>query len=70
MIAQEQWHNWKHDEVTEVLFTLLKRKREEMKENLILDRYENESVVKGKALMIQELLELDYETLIEEIRGE
>jgi septum formation inhibitor-activating ATPase MinD len=67
MIHKEEYGSWKQQDTTVALFKLLTKKREEFKENLILNRYENEDVVKGKAMMILELLSLDYETLNEEL---
>ena len=67
MIHPEEYGSWKQSDTTIALFKLLTKKREEFKENLILNRYENEDIVKGKAMMILELLSLDYETLNEEL---
>ena len=67
MISNEEWHTWKYSDTGKVFFSLLKKKREEMKENLIIGRYEDEDFVKGKAMALFELLNLDYDSLLEEI---
>jgi hypothetical protein len=67
MISNEEWHTWKYSDTGKVFFSLLRKKREEMKENLINNKYEDEEFVKGKAMVLYELLNLDYESLLEEI---
>lgn len=70
MVLQEsEWLEWKQLDVTKEFFKALKKKREEFKENLANDVYENDSLVKGKAMALLEILEMTFVHL-EEIRND
>ena len=67
IITKDEFLEWKQSDVTVELFNLLKKKREEIKENLVSDVYDNEEFVKGKALVMLELIEMKYEDMMEEL---
>ena len=67
ILTEEEFLEWKTSPVTKEFFRLLLLKREEFKEDLILSVYENEETVKGKALVLQELMEMKYEDMSEEM---
>lgn len=60
VLTEEEFLHWKEDEVTVEFFKKLKLVREEMKETMILGLYDNPEFVVGKAMALQELLEMGY----------
>jgi len=67
IITKDEFLEWKDSDVTVEFFNLCLKKREEFKENLISDLYENEEFVKGKAAVLRELLDMKYEDMMEEL---
>jgi hypothetical protein len=69
VLSEEEFQEWKQSPVTKEFFKLLRKQREEFKEQLILDLYENGEWVKGKASALLELIEMKYEDLQEGLHG-
>ena len=69
-ITEIEFQNWKEDAVTQGLMRAMRKTREELKENLIRGAYENSEFVQGKALCLQELLEMKYEDFMEALRND
>lgn len=69
IISEDEFHEWKQSPVTKEFFKLLSKQREEFKEQLICDLYENEEWVKGKASALLELIEMKYDDLQEGLHG-
>jgi len=65
VIIEEEFLNWKEDDVTKQFFKGLKSIRETMKEQMILGLYDNPEFARGKATVLQELLEMDYNEFME-----
>lgn len=63
-ITKEQFLAWKHDPVTELLLQRIAQEREDMKEGIVNDAYENPEEVKGRCRAIAMLLEMDYHDLV------
>lgn len=70
IFSEDEFLEWKQNPVTVEFFRLLKTKREEFKENLIADVYEDEGFVKGKASAMLELIEMKWSDLQEGIYGQ
>jgi len=64
-LTRQEYEEWRQHPVTLFILTSLEKKREELKENLVLDNYENEDFVKGKASAILEILEMQYTDVME-----
>jgi hypothetical protein len=65
-ITEAGFSEWKTHPVTKRLMKLLMREREEMKEGLINNSYENEEDVKGRCRAIGLLMDISYEELANE----
>ena len=65
-ITTEMFEEWVTSPVTQKFFKKILNEREDMKENLINDRYENPEVVKGMCRAIALILDINYEDLHEQ----
>ena len=60
LVGEEEYLEWRNHPITKEFFKKIKKQREIFKEDLICNLYDNEDFVKGKALLIQEILEMSY----------
>ncbi|CAB4217152.1 hypothetical protein UFOVP1590_30 [uncultured Caudovirales phage] len=65
VVTEEAFEEWRHHPVTQRLFKILGREREEMKEGLVYDSYDNPENVKGRCQAIAILLGVDYKELMD-----
>lgn len=70
LITEDEFLSWKTNEVTKALFVGLKNTRERMKEQSILGLYDNPEFVQGKAMAVQELLEMNYTEFMEALSSD
>lgn len=63
-ITRESFEEWTNHPVTVRLFSLLNKEREEMKEGLVYDSYDNPEDVKGRCRAIAILTGITYEELM------
>jgi len=62
-VTEELYEEWRFHPITVRLLTLLKADRENMKEGLVQNAFDNEDEVKGRCRAIAILLTLDYKDL-------
>ena len=62
-VSEEGFNEWKLHPVTKKLMALLTQDREDMKEGLVHDSYDNAEEVKGRCRAIATLLNLEYTDL-------
>lgn len=68
VLTESEFLEWKQNDVTKQFMNNLKIIREKLKENLVLDIYDNPKFVRGKATAVQEILEMDYNEFMEASR--
>lgn len=63
MITEDEFRQWKKEEVTLQFFKRLREQLEVLKENLIFNNVssEDEGVVKGKGICLAEILNITYD---------
>ena len=64
VITEEAFEEWKSSPVTLKLMKMLKADREEMKEGLVYDTFDNPDEVKGRCRAVAIILDLSYEELM------
>lgn len=69
ILTEEEFLEWKEHPVTKEFFKVLTLTRENLKENLIRDLYDNDEFVKGKATALLELLEMTFNEIKEVTYG-
>jgi len=69
VLTEEEWAEWKLHPTTKYFFKALSKGREFYKEELVRNNVANEDFLKGKAGMIQDILEMSYED-IQELKSE
>lgn len=62
-LTRETFDEWNHHPVTKRLMKMLLKDREDMKEGLVYDSYDNPEEVKGRCRAIATLINLSYEDL-------
>ena len=65
-ITEQDFNDWVTSPVTKKLFKALVNEREDMKEGLVNDNYENPDLVKGRCQAIALLLDVTFEGLYNE----
>ena len=72
VVTQAEFQEWRGSNVTQTLFKAIRKERERMKEILVTNGYslDDEREVKGRCAAAAALLDLTYETLMEEAYGE
>lgn len=60
VITEEEFQEWIGSPVTQRLFKVLGKEREEMKEGLVYDSYDNPEDVKGRCRAIAIILDITY----------
>jgi hypothetical protein len=70
VLTEEEFLNWKEDEVTKAFFKGLVLVREKMKEQMILGLYDNPEFVQGKASALLEIREMSYDEFMEAQRSD
>lgn len=65
VLTEEEFLDWKQNDVTIAFFKALKNHREFLKENLIRGSYENEEFVKGKGSALLEITEMKHNEVME-----
>ena len=65
LVTEEEFLNWKEDIVTKEFFSKISSKREQIKEDLVHQLYENPDFACGKAMAFLDLLEMKYADLVE-----
>ncbi len=68
-VQEQEFLEWKQNNVTVLFFASLKNAREMWKEGLIKDNYDNEDFVKGKAQAFQDAIEMTYQEMMETINA-
>ena len=68
MITEQEFLEWLENPVTQTFFGAIEMEREVMKENLILEQYEKPCDVIGRAMAIQNILDMDYEDVTQHLR--
>ncbi len=68
VVTEEEFLEWKQMSFTKQFFSNLKQKREELKEHVVQNAYENDEFAKGKIMALLELIEMDYPQFMEECR--
>lgn len=68
-ITKNDFLEWKQNEVTRTVFKALRKQREDWKEGFIRGEFGNPQYVRGKAELVLELLEMNYESLEELFDG-
>ena len=63
-VTEAEFKEWKTHPVTERVFKLLGKEREEMKEGLVYDSYDNPEDVKGRCRAIAIFLSITYEEIM------
>ena len=66
LVTEQSFEEWKHHPVTVKLMQRLKEDREEMKEGLVSNSFDNEDEVKGRCRAIAVLLDLEYGDMFNE----
>jgi len=64
VVTEEAFEEWRHHPVTQRLFKVLGKEREEMKEGLVYNSYEDPEDVKGRCRAIAIILDITYEGLM------
>jgi len=66
-VTHQEFEEWKNHSVTKAFYKALKSNREELKENLVVGIYEphQELEVKGICKSVSNILDMDYEQLME-----
>jgi hypothetical protein len=70
ILTQEDFQEWKANQVTKALFIVLNKEREYLKERLCLTSMDNEDDIRGRCGAIKALLEIEYEDIVEGLRNE
>lgn len=65
VLTEEEFLEWKRQDVTKEFFKALKNHREVMKEDHISGLYENPEFAQGKAAILKELIEMNYSEMQE-----
>ena len=65
ILTKGEFLDWKGNPTTQYFFKALKNSREILKEEYVLGLYEEAGKVEGKAQLLRDLIEMDYETLQE-----
>ena len=64
-ITEESFEDWKYHPVTKKLMKRMLEEREQMKEGVINNIYDNLEEVRGRCVAISNLLNLEYEDLFD-----
>ena len=64
VITEEMFEEWRGHPVTIRVMNMLEKEREEMKEGLIYDAYDNSEEVKGRCRVLAILLTLEYKDVV------
>jgi hypothetical protein len=67
LITEAEFSAWKELEETKVFFGKLKAMREQIKEDLIHQLYDNPEFACGKAALAEDLLGMKYEDFVEKV---
>ena len=62
-ITLQDFEEWIQNDVTKKVFRVLIQEREDMKEGLVNDNYEQPDLVKGRCQAIALILDITYERL-------
>ena len=69
-VTQEDFQEWRVNQVTKALLKVLHKEREYLKERLCQNNIDNENEIRGRCSAILALLNMEYEDLIEGLRNE
>jgi hypothetical protein len=61
IVTPQEFEEWKQHSVTKQFFKNLLQVRESIKEALVLRQYEDDEFAKGKAMVLLELSQMEYE---------
>ena len=72
MVAtQQEFLEWKNQEMTKLFFKALSNEREELKEGLVTGLYSDHiSEVQGRCAAVQQIINANFEDMMEGLRGE
>ena len=65
VLTPEEFSEWRQLDVTKIFFKALFNAREKLKEDYILDLYEEKGKAVGKAQILFDLININYEELQE-----
>ncbi len=63
--TESEFLDWKENDVTKAFFKKVLDKREQIKEDVVHQLYDNPEFACGKAMLAEELLSMDYEMFSE-----
>lgn len=67
VITEDEFLRWKEQDETKFFFSKLKALREQVKEDLVHQLYENPEFACGKAALAEDLLNMKYEEYVEKV---
>ena len=70
VITKDEFDEWLQMPTTKAFKKALFSNREEIKESLMQGVYENDHEARGMAKAIQKILLMDYEDLVESLKGD
>lgn len=65
-MTEQEFQEWKGNQVTLALFKALYNERERLKEGLVQGAYEDENNIKGRCAAVASILTISYEELMED----
>ena len=65
-VTLDDFQAWKQDPVTKRLMAAIRADREQMKEGLVNNAFDNEEGVKGRCQVIAVILDIEYEDLFQQ----
>ena len=70
LLTQQEFQEWKQEEVTKAFFKALQNNREELKEGLVSGLYDDRIMdVQGRCAAVLQIITVEYEDLVESLNG-
>lgn len=69
MITQEDYNEWKTQEVTKRFFKFLRDNKERLKEDWVIGLYEEDENLRGRCQMLSLIIDVEYEDIMEKVDG-
>jgi hypothetical protein len=70
VITQEEYNEWRSQEVTKQFFKFLKHSKEGLKEDWVRGIYEDDENLRGRCQMLTLVIDVEYEDVMERVNGE